>query len=225
MKKLLITDNLKSTIESGKSILRRKEVRLFTASSAEEVLNIHSSENVDLILTDFDIPGTGGDELCSILKDIRSDNELRKVSIIIICDNEQSSISRSYACGANTFITKPIDSVDLFSKTIKFLNISERLGLRVILNVTVKGQSRDKYFFANSENISNSGILFWTDVAIEEGEKIKCSFFAGGHLIATNAEVIRVDKMAPDKIFYGVHFLDLTPDLKDKIDSFINEAF
>ena len=77
MKKILITENLKSIIEAGKTILLRKSIKLFTASSGEEILNIHKLENVNLIITDLDITGKNEEGICTVLKDIRGNNALK----------------------------------------------------------------------------------------------------------------------------------------------------
>ena len=223
MRKLIITENLKSIVEAGKVTLSRKNIKVFTASSAEEVLNIHRLENVNLIVTDLDIMSTSDDEICAALSNIREDAALKKVSIITVCDNDKAVIERCYACGANTFVAKPIDSVELLSKIIKFSNISDRASLRVILNVSIKGEHKDTDFFANSENISKTGLLFVTDEVLKKDDTIKCSFFVGGMLITTNGEITRVDKRAPGQIFYGLQFLELSPFSKNIIEKFIEE--
>jgi DNA-binding NarL/FixJ family response regulator len=223
-KKLLVTDNLKLITEAGKPVLMRKGIKIFTSSTPEDILNVHRHEIVDLIITDIDMPETRKAEVCSALKGIRLDDVLKNVSIITICGKDKSSIASSCACGANAFIKKPLDSATLFRRINEFLNITERRSHRVILNVVIKGQSGDKYFFANSGDISNSGILFETEEFLEEGDRIKCSFFVGRDMITTNGKVVRVKRKSPDLKTYGVQFIDLDPVSKGKIDEFINEA-
>jgi CheY-like chemotaxis protein len=218
MKKILIVDSLKTTIEKEKNILLREDIRIFTASTSEEVLKIHRSENMDLILIDLDMPKMYGDKVCSI---VRSDDALKKVSILIACFNKKPDIARCQACGANAFITKPIKSEELLRNVIKFLNITERINLRIILNIAVNYKPKNRLFFVNSENISYSGLLFETEEVLKKGDKIKSSFFIGESLINTEGKVVRVVKGEPNKNHYGVQFINLSPFSKAKIKKFI----
>ena len=220
MKKLLITENLKSIIEAGKAVLLRKGIEIFIASSAEEILNIHKRENVNLIISDLDITGKKEEGICAVLKDIRGNNALKKVSIITVCDNDTSAIAQSYACGANSFITKPIDSVELFGKIVKLIYVPQRVSLRVIVNVSMRGASNYNFFFANSENISAMGLLFVTDEVLEKDDMVTCSFFLGEDLLTTNGKVVRVDRRNPNQNLYGMQFVELSPSSKKTIETF-----
>lgn len=224
MKKFLVTDNLEMVKEAGSPILSRKDIEIFTASSAEEILNIYRMENVNLITTDFDLTGTEPDEICNVLKKIRAEDSLNNVSIITICDNEKSAISRAYACKANANIVKPVDFDMLFREITRFLNLSCRESHRALLTAAVQGEKRNKKFFSNSLDISNTGMLFETDEVLEEGDSVKCSFFIGRFLRTLKGKIVRVDKKAPDKNYYGMLFSELDPYSKAKIDEFVDES-
>src|SRR4030065_1606515 len=160
MHKLLIFETLKPFIEEEGSLLSRKNIKILTASSGEEILKIHRAEHVNLIITELKIPDMDGDNLCSI---IRNDEALQKVSLIIICDNVKSDIERCEACGVNAFMTKPVNTEELFSKIRKFLYVLDRKDMRAFYHEDVKCKSGDNIFFAKADNISSSGILIRTD--------------------------------------------------------------
>ncbi len=224
MKKFLVTDNLEMVKETGSPIISRKDIEIFTASSAEEILNIYRLENVNLIMTDFDLDGSGPDDICAVLKKIRGEDSLNNVSIITICDNEKSAISRAYACKPNANLIKPVDFNMLFREITKFLNLSCRKSHRVFLTAAVQGEKRNKKFFSNSLDISNTGMLFETDEVLEEGDRVRCSFFIGRFLRTINGKIVRVDKKAPGKKIYGMLFLKLDPYSKSKIKEFVDES-
>ena len=92
------------------------------------------------------------------------------------------------------------------------------------LNAAVQGKKRNKQFFSNSLDISSTGMLFETEEVLEEGDRIKCSFFIGKFLRTLNGKIVRVDKKAPGKNFYGMLFLELDPYSKAKIDEFVDES-
>ena len=239
MKKLIITDNLKTFFEDNQTGLLKKNIKvitattgeefleihtrekvsLLTASSGKDILNIHKTENADLIIADLEMPEINGDEVCDA---IRNDDTTRKVSFIIICDNDESAINRCRTSKANTFITRPIKVRELSEDIIKYLDISERNSIRIIFQVFVKGKFMDRFFFGRSENISNSGILLSTDEAIEKGHNITCTFIVGEDLITVEGEVIRTIEDVPNRYRYGIRFININPFLKTKIDQFIN---
>jgi DNA-binding response OmpR family regulator len=220
MKKIIISDDLHSLVTNGKNILSRDDIKIFTASTGEKILRIHGMEKVDLIITGLDIRGLNGDMVCSA---IRKDSELRKVSILLACDDDKSAIAKCQACGANAFITKPVDKGELLRKILKFLNVTERVSLRVILNVGVRIDVKYDFFFANSENISSSGILFVTDRELSEGDKITCSFFIGKTLISSNGIIVRIVKKSSNELYCGMRFENLPQLSKSKIEKFVKK--
>ncbi len=171
MKKLIITANLKTFFEDNQTglldekikvitaptgeehldILSRETVSILTASSGNDILNIHNTENADLIIADLEMPEMNGDDVCDA---IRNDDTTRKVSFVIVCDNDESAINRCRTSKANAYITRPIKVQELSEDIKKFLNISERRSVRIIFQVFVKGKFMDRFFFGRSENRS-----------------------------------------------------------------------
>ncbi len=218
MHKLLILETLKPFIEEEGSLLSRKNIKIFTASSGEEILKIHRSEYVNLIITELKMPDMDGDKLCSI---IRNDEALQKVSFIIICDNNKSDIERCEACSVNAFITKPVNTEELFSNIRKFLYVLDRKDLRAFYHEDVKCRSGDNIFFAKADNISSSGILIRTDQVLEKGDEISCSFYIEGHPVTVNGQIIRKQKKPPGTYFYGVQFVKVSILTQVRIDKLI----
>lgn len=61
----------------------------------------------DLILMDINMPRKNG---CEVLKEIRSDEELRLIPVVILTSSEaEDDITRAYEMGANCYVTKPVD--------------------------------------------------------------------------------------------------------------------
>jgi response regulator RpfG family c-di-GMP phosphodiesterase len=220
MKKLIISDGLKSLIEMGKSVLSRGEIKIFTAQTGDEILKIHKKENADLIITYLDMRGMNGDEVTAI---IRSDDVLREVSIIIICEKNKYAVARCHSCRANTFMTTPLESEELFRNIRKFLYIAERKNIRVIFKCFIKGEHDEIFFYANSENISATGILFETDEVLKKGDNVTCSFFIEMKLITASGRVMRVEEKTKGMYNYGVQFTNLSPNAKAGVEGFIRK--
>jgi CheY-like chemotaxis protein len=150
MKKVIIFHHFNSVIKKENNILSRDDIRIFTVSSGREVLKTHQLEHADIIIMDIDMPDMSGDKVCS---SIRKNEALKNVSIMIASEDNKSDIARCQASGANAFITKPVEREELFKKIMKFLNVSNRINLRVILNVGVKVHSSSMIFFSQIQII------------------------------------------------------------------------
>lgn len=219
MKKILIVDDLHAFIDKEKSILNRSDFSIFTATSSRDALELHRSQKMDLIIVDLDMPELNGDALCSL---IRKDPLLQDVSVIIVGSGSEADLQRSRRCQANAFVTKPIRPVQLIEKVSELLDIPERKSYRVLLRVTVNGNSTSKPFFCSSQNISTSGILIETDKPLQKGDSISCSFFLpGAEKVSADAEIVRIADNGGGSFHYGARFLDLQPHYKAAIDSFV----
>lgn len=220
MHKLLILETLKPLIEEEGSLFSRKNIKIFTASSGEEILKIHRTEHMNLIIMELKMPDMDGDKLCSI---IRNDEALKKVSLIIICENNKPDITRCESCGVNAFMTKPVNSEDLFSNIRKFLYVLERKDLRAFYDEDVKCRLGDNIFFANVDNISSSGMLIHADQVLEKGDEISCSFYIEGDPVTVNGKIIRKQKKPHGTYFYGVQFVKVAILTQVRINKFIEK--
>jgi len=224
MKKIIIINSLNPTeeiIEKEQHILSKTDIKIFTASSGQEALEIHRSEKADLIITDLNIHNMGINEFCST---IRKDEVLRKVSIIVTCFDKKTAIEKCESCGINSFITKPVSPEELLNKIKEVLNVSRRKRLRVLMKITIDVKFADKSFYSVSRNISNSGALIETDKTLDQGDKLTCSFFIGTDQINVRGEVVRVIEKAPNIHCYGMKFLDLSRPSKERIDKFVEDS-
>ncbi len=208
-------------IEQEKGILSDRGLHIFTALSGEEALTIHRTEKVDLIVTRLDMTGMCGDTLCSL---IRSDDSLKRVSLLLICENRQSDLERCMRCGANTYITRPVDPAAFIEKVGSLVEVPKRSGIRVLVKVSVKGNVKNQSFFCTSVNISTSGILLEMDRIISRGDVVTCSFFIpGSDSIAVDCGIVRAVTVAPGLFHYGARFLNLRPEHESAIKAFIRK--
>jgi len=221
MKKVLLVDSLKILIEKERTILNRADIKIFTASSSQEALAIHTKEKVDLIVADLDMPGISGDKLCAT---IRNQEDLKHVSFILVCGGSESDLHRVARCKANLHLTKPIRPLQFIESVSRLLDIPERKSYRVLLKATVNGKFGNEPFFCSSQDISVSGLLLETDKSLEKGDIMNCSFFLpGAERIVVDAQVMRIVKNDDTAIRYGVRFIDLKPVSKAALNAFIEK--
>ncbi len=81
------------------------------AGSGEEALELLGSDWVDVILTDINMPGMGGEEF---LRRLAEEELLRSIpAVVISTDATQLRMDRLAALGARGYITKPFRPEDL----------------------------------------------------------------------------------------------------------------
>jgi DNA-binding response OmpR family regulator len=206
MKKIIIARNIRHAIGSHDTIFERSNITTYPARTSEEILNLHGAHKADIIITDADLPLMGGVKLCSA---IRSDANLKDVSIILICDGTEASIAHCRDAQANAVLTKPVDPSRLFWKVSELLLAPQRQDMRTLMHVSVKGQEKNSTFLGVSHNISISGMLLETDRVMEMGDWMTCIFHLGRREIVADAEVKRLIKLASGKFHYGIRFINL----------------
>jgi CheY-like chemotaxis protein len=90
---------------------------LFRAGSYVE---IGGAEGLKVILLDLRLPKIDGLE---VLRRIRADERTKKIPVVVLTSSQEDpDVIESYAVGANSFISKPVNFKD-FSETV------EKLGL------------------------------------------------------------------------------------------------
>ena len=111
----------------------------------------------------------GAVKLCSA---IRSDGQLKNVSIIVTGDNSGESAGALSRSRGQCISPDTGGPCLLFSKVSELLLVPQRKDMRVLLRVSVKGLEGETSFFAASQNISISGMMLETDRSLELGDRL-----------------------------------------------------
>jgi CheY-like chemotaxis protein len=218
-KKVIIPEDVHAVLESEQSFLNRSGIKTFTTVTNEEALALHRSEKADLIVAYLNMPGMKGETICSLIRD---NDELRRVSIILICPDNAADDGRCMQCGANSFITIPIRSAVLLQEAYQLLHVAPRRSCRNPIRVNIDGMSKGKPLAGLVENISISGILFRSAAILNEGDSVKCSFaLLGSAKINVRAEIVRIieKESGLDTHLYGVRFVNPGNDVISAIDA------
>lgn len=120
---MLIEDN-PGDVDLTKAALRRCKVtnHLMVALDGETGLAMLRREGAyaetpcpDVIFLDLNLPGLSGVE---VLKEIKSDPELRRIPVVIMTSSRaEADIVRTYDLHANSYVNKPLD-LDEFRKVV-----------------------------------------------------------------------------------------------------------
>ncbi len=122
--KILVVDDEPGVRGFLRDLLAEEGYEVVLASDGEEALGLAELENPEVILLDINMPGIDGIEVCKRLK---AREETRYIPIIIITALDDRGFL-AYLEGADDFITKPFNSMELTFRVrsmhrIKQLNI------------------------------------------------------------------------------------------------------
>src|SRR5674476_1425396 len=126
IKKILIIDNNKDNQLIYKALFLKSfpAIKLICSSSGREGLSLVRNELPDVILVDILITDLDGNEVCKILK---SDQLLKNIPVVMITAEKADKECRIKAleCGADAFLTKPVDESEFKAQIRAMLRIKE----------------------------------------------------------------------------------------------------
>ncbi len=103
------------------ALKRIPHAEIIEASDGVDGLKKLSSANVDMILTDINMPIMDGLKLVTL---VRSNEDYKDIPIIIITtEGASEDRDRALALGADAYITKPVQSANLLSKVKELLSL------------------------------------------------------------------------------------------------------
>ena len=121
---LLIVDDEPQVRKLLETLLQHEGYQTLTASSGEEALALVAQQPPDLILLDIMMPGMDGYEVASHLK---SDENTASIPIIMLSAlSEQSARVSGLQTGAEEFISKPVERVELWLRVRNLLRLKAR---------------------------------------------------------------------------------------------------
>lgn len=122
--RILVVDDDPILREFAGVYLATPSVTIDTASDGVAARIRLGQNPYDVLLLDIEMPHLDG---LSLLRDIRSNNELRHLPVIMLTGHDDiNSIDRAYQAGANSFATKPVNWRQL-SYQIRYVIRASRL--------------------------------------------------------------------------------------------------
>ncbi|HVP21486.1 MAG TPA: response regulator [Anaerolineaceae bacterium] len=142
---ILIVDDDRGGREALEALLLTQGYNLILASNGPEALQKLEEAPIDLIMLDLMMPGMDGYEVC---RRIRNNPAVADIPILILTAmNDFRSRLAGIEVGADDYITKPYDSMELFARvrTVSRLNryrrlVSERLKFQQLFELSPNGQ-------------------------------------------------------------------------------------
>ena len=136
---LLVVDDEDVQLNSMAGFLRKQGYRVFAASTPAKALDLVRENAIDVVLTDFKMPGMSGVELLAAIKQINPEIDV----VVMTAFGSIESATEAMKLGAVDYLTKPIDLQQL---RLTLRNVLERKQL-ISENRQLREQLADKFRF------------------------------------------------------------------------------
>lgn len=124
MKKILIIEDDRQTAELERDFLEAEGFTADICRDGNEGLRL-AGENYDLILLEVTLPGMSGFDIC---REIRKNSDVPVIFVSV--RDAGADIVRGLGLGADDYVVKPFDPVELVARVKAHLRIHERLLAR-----------------------------------------------------------------------------------------------
>ncbi len=146
--KLMVVDDSQMIRKQIKEILQKHMFKVLVAAHGEEALNyLEENKDIELILTDYNMPVIDGLELTI---QIRKKYNKQQLPIISLTGSNEHLISAKFLkSGANDFINKPFSNEELICRINNTLDAQEHIELlsRFANHDFLTGLYNRRYFF------------------------------------------------------------------------------
>ena len=123
---VLIVDDIEKNIKLLEAILIPEGYNILKALTGEECLKILEKEEADIILLDVMLPGKSGFEVC---KEIKNNEKTKFLPVIMVTAlTEKEDRIKGIDCGADDFLTKPVDRDEMKARIKSLLRIKTLNG-------------------------------------------------------------------------------------------------
>ncbi|MEW6108585.1 MAG: HD domain-containing phosphohydrolase [Nitrospirota bacterium] len=160
---ILVVDDMQSNLELMEAIFQQAGYIVYKALGASAALDIYHKYQVDIAILDVMMPGVNGFELCKKLKCITS-KQFFPIILLTALSDTKSRIT-GLESGADDFISKPFDTLELITKIKSLLKLKELYeeldhSENIILTLVVAMEARDPYTKGHSTRVGTLSTEF-----------------------------------------------------------------
>jgi len=117
---VLVADDDEDILLLVTTRLKRYGFEIVQASNGDEALAVARERRPALAVLDIGMPGLDGVE---VLEQIRADDDLRAMKVLLLTAKAQESdVRRGFAAGADAYVKKPFSPADLSARVRELLS-------------------------------------------------------------------------------------------------------
>jgi putative two-component system response regulator len=154
---VLVVDDAPANRELLKACLGDIDCDVRTAEDGETAIHMVREAAPDLVLLDVQMPGMNGYEVCERIREL---DRGRLIPVVMVTALDRSADRvRALASGADDFLTKPVDRIELVARVRSALekkSIHDRLegAERVIFALAAAVEAKDPYTEAHTQRVA-----------------------------------------------------------------------
>jgi two-component system, cell cycle response regulator len=169
--RVLIVDDIPTNVRLLEARLSAEYFEVITASSGREALAVCEREDIDIVLLDVMMPEMDGFEVCRRLKSHRRTQHIPVLMITAL--DQPSDRVKGLEVGADDFLTKPVDDVQLMARVkslVRLKALTDELRARVLTGQEIAME--DAMRVMNGINADGGRILL-VDIDPRSAERIR----------------------------------------------------
>lgn len=120
---VLLVDDNDQNLELLEAYLEDLACELRLARDGMEALDAVAAKHPDVILLDVMMPRMSGFQVCAKLKEDPATKDIPVVMVTAL--NEVSDVERAIECGADDFLSKPVNKLELLTRVKSLVRISK----------------------------------------------------------------------------------------------------
>jgi two-component system cell cycle response regulator len=169
--RVLIVDDIPTNVRLLEARLTAEYFEVVTATSGQQALDICASSDIDIVLLDVMMPEMDGFEVCKRLKNSHKTHHLPVLMITAL--DQPSDRVRGLEVGADDFLTKPVDDVQLLARVkslVRLKALTDELRARAMTGqqIAVEDAIRAMDLISTS-----SGSILVVDTDLRHAERLK----------------------------------------------------
>ena len=225
--KILLAESSNIVLQIEKRCLRDAGVSIFTAADSKEALSNARKIRPDLVYLAFNLHGAGGISCCRALK---SDPELRRIPVVMVCTVAGDEPGLSRAAGCDAVVSKPVDRREFLETGLSLIPGTAPSGERMPCRTIVDCSTNADTFYGSIEDISSSGMFVGSAREVAAGDLLSVKFVLPQSGAVPIETVVRVNWVNGSKQLrnghlphgFGVLFQGLESDAIEQIKDYMN---
>lgn len=147
---ILVIDDDPVNLNILSNLLTLEKYNVFTAVSGRDALSILDTREWDLIITDIMMPHMSGYELSRLIRERFSVSELP--ILLLTARSRPEDIDAGFLSGANDYVTKPVDAMELKSRVRALTELKQSVRERLRMEAAWLQAQIQPHFLYNTLN-------------------------------------------------------------------------